>query len=593
AQSCRMQPAYEPVSIPIDPRVPPAIRHALWRMLVPGQVMDGFDLARRGGSKAGFAQRLLEALNIRFQLDESDRKRIPATGALVIAANHPYGIVEGLILAAILENVRADWKIMVNSMVAGIAELRGHVIPVNPFDVREANVRNRAPLRDSVRLLASGGALVIFPAGEVAHLNLAARSITDSPWKTTAARLALRAHCPVTPVYFAGANSVPFHVAGVLHPGLRTIGLAHELRKLSGKTVHVHIGKLIPHEVLNGYRDSAHATAYMRSRTLFLANRSAAAPSQSTNHLAGKRARAIEPPGIERLLSEEVAALPAECELAESQEFAVYITAAEAIPRMLAEIGRCRELAFRAAGEGTGNETDLDRFDRHYRHLFLWSKSDRRLAGAYRLAVTTDVLPSLGPSGLYTSTLFRFKRRFFERLGPAIELGRSFVLPEYQKNYASLFLLWKGILRFVQRRQEAPVLFGAVSISQDYRDASRGLIATYLSDRASHELARMVAPRRMFRDPSRWDPQIKQSASLAADIEDLSLLISDIEDDGKGVPVLIRQYLKMGGRLLGFNVDPAFSHSLDALILADLRKAPQALLERCMGRSEAKAFLGL
>ena len=142
-----------------------------------------------------------------------------------------------------------------------------------------------------------------------------------------------------------------------------------------------------------------------------------------------------------------------------------------------------------------------------------------------------------------------------------------------------------------QRRPEAPVLFGAVSISQAYREASRGLMASYLSGRASHELAPLVAPLTRFRDPSRRNPQIKQFAALVADIEDLSLSIADIESDGRGVPVLIRQYLKMGGRLLGFNVDPSFSNALDALIVTDLRSAPLALLERCMGRPAAKAFL--
>jgi len=520
-----------------------------------------------------------------------DRNRIPADSAAVIVANHPYGIVEGLILSALLDGVRRDWKIVVNSMLASIVELRSHMILVNPFEDREANAQNRAPLRESMRLLSGGGALVMFPAGEVAHLNWTEHSVTDPPWKTTAARLALRARSPVVPVFFEGANSMPFQVAGVLHPGLRTIGLARELHKMCGKTVRVRVGKCIPHNVLSGYRDPEHATAYLRSRTFFLSNRSKAAPLQSTTRMAGTRVPAIEPSGAERLLLDEVAALPAESELASSVDFAVDVSPAGAIPHLLAEIGRCREIAFRAAGEGTGKQTDLDRFDPHYQHLFLWSKTDRRLAGAYRLAVTSDVLPRFGPDGLYTSTLFRFKPQFFERLGPAIELGRSFVLPDYQKNYASLLLLWKGIMRVVVRRPEAPVLFGAVSISKEYRDASRGLIATYLSDRARHELARFVAPRTKFKDPCRGDPQIKHFAALAADIEDLSLSVADIEDDGKGIPVLIRQYLRVGGRLLGFNVDPSFSHTLDALILADLRSAPLPLLERCMGRTDAKAFL--
>jgi putative hemolysin len=285
-----------------------------------------------------------------------------------------------------------------------------------------------------------------------------------------------------------------------------------------------------------------------------------------------------------------VAALPPECELTGNAGFAVYLASARAIPRLLGEIGRSREAAFRAAGEGTGQHADLDRFDDYYQHLVLWSKADRRLAGAYRLAITTDVIPRFGAGGLYTSTLFRFKPGFFERIGPAVELGRSFVVPEYQKNYSALLLLWKGITRVAQRRPEAPVLFGAVSISPDYRAASRGLMVNYLADHASHRLAQLVQPRRRFRDPALRSPQIKRLAALTSGIEDLSTAIADIEDDGKGVPVLIRQYLKAGGKLLGFNVDPDFSGTLDALIMADLRTASQAMLERCMGRAEASAF---
>jgi putative hemolysin len=211
--------------------------------------------------------------------------------------------------------------------------------------------------------------------------------------------------------------------------------------------------------------------------------------------------------------------------------------------------------------------------------------------GAYRLAVTTDVLPRFGIAGLYTSTLFRFDRRFFERIGPAVELGRSFVMPEYQQNYASLLLLWKGITCAVERRPEAPVLFGAVSISNRYRAASRGLIVNYLAESASHELVRFVQPRRRSHHPAICGGEIKRFATLAADIEDVSHSIADIEDDAKGVPVLLRQYLRAGGRFLGFNLDPKFADVLDALIVADLRTAPVALLERCMGRFEARAFL--
>jgi len=341
--------------------------------------------------------------------------------------------------------------------------------------------------------------------------------------------------------------------------------------------------------VLSQYRTAASATEYLRSRTLFLANR----PWPATPRLqpAPEKQTPAGYAGGERLLVAEVAALPADAELVRSDEFSVFVVRATQIPHLLGEIGRSREEAFRRVGEGTGKETDLDWFDRHYFHLFLWNRRDNRLAGAYRMALAHEVLLELGVRGLYTNTLFHYRQEFFERLGPALELGRSFICPAYQKSYSPLLLLWKGIARFVQQHPEAAVLFGAVSISREYQAASRSLIASYLSDRLLSDLAPFVRPRKRWREPAANADTVKRLAGVAATIEDISLSVSDIEQDGKGVPVLIRQYLKAGGRVIAFNVDPSFSHSMDALILTDLRTAPLPVLERCMGRSAARSFL--
>jgi putative hemolysin len=588
------------VPLELTPILPPPLRQwagqlepVLHRILVPDEIAAGWEQARQAGAGALFARSLLDSLHIRVALDDQDLLHVPKTGPAVVVANHPHGIAEGLILAVLLDRIRPDWKLLANSLVAGVEALQEHIFAVNPFESAGACAQNRIPLRRSLHWLSGGGLLAMFPAGEVAHLNLRQHTVTDPPWRTTAARLALHAQCPVVPVFFEGANSMSFQVAGVLHPGLRTISLVRELGKLYGKEIRVRIGSPVSNNALENCRNAAHAAAYLQSRTLFLAHRTEAVPHPSSVGPTGKQPRAIAPPEPERRLSEEVAALPAESELGRHGDLSVHIAGAAAIPCLLREIGRCREAAFRAIGEGTGNALDLDRFDHYYQHLFLWDRSGRRLAGAYRLAVTTDVLPRFGVNGLYTSTLFRFKPHFFDLLGPAVELGRSFVMPEYQKDFASLLLLWKGITRIVQRRPEAPVLFGAVSISRDYCAASRGLIAAFLSRRALHPLGGLVVPRRRFRDRLLRDPRIQQFAATATGIEDLSLSIADVERDGKSIPVLIRQYLKVGGRLLGLSVDPTFSHTLDALILADLRSAPLALLERCMGRQEARAFLSV
>jgi len=581
-------------SIPIPPILPPALggwadslAPALRRLFFPDELIQMLEEARCAGPGTRFAARLLELLEIDFTVTSADLHRIPARGPTMVVANHPYGIVDGLILMIVLDRVRPDCKILANSWLRWIEALADQMILVNPFETRAANIENRAALRRALRWLSYGGLLATFPSGEVAHLDWKAHSVTDPVWKATAARLALRVRCATVPVFFEGANSVPFQVAGILHPGLRTAALAREFARMRGRSVQLRIGTAIPSATLSGYRDAYQATSYLRHRTFFLTNRS---ESPGVTAATPARMRTLGPAGTEKEFSDEIAALPQQCELTRDRNFSVYLVNAPQIPLMLREIGRCRELAFRNVGEGTGNHLDLDRFDDYYQHLFLWNRSDRRLAGAYRLVVTSDLLPRFGIAGLYTSTLFRFHPDFFRRIGPALELGRSFVLPEYQKNYAALLLLWKGITRAVQRRPEAPILFGAVSISQGYSPVSRSLIAAYLSDRAGHELARMVTPRRRFRHRAMRNEQLRRLVTMAPDIEDISFSISDIEADGKGMPVLIRQYLKAGGRVLGFSVDPDFSNTLDALILADLRTAPAALLDRCLGKEEAQVL---
>ncbi|HVP46183.1 MAG TPA: GNAT family N-acyltransferase [Bryobacteraceae bacterium] len=579
------------IPVSLAPILPPALRKwtlpiepALRRLLIPNRVACAMEAAPRSGG-ADFCRGILEYLNIRFDASAADLRRIPAKGSVIAVSNHPFGIVEGLVLSVILERARPDWKILANSMLSGLGDLRPHLVSVNPFG--GAVKQNVAPMRESLDWVASGGLLALFPGGEVASLNWQEQPVADPPWKDTAARLAIRSRCPVIPMYFEGSNSLSFQVAGTLHPSLRTLSLARELEKLSGKAVRLRIGNLIPSSLLAAYSDAATATRYLRSRTYFLAKRSEPKPIPPVSTTP---VRTVAPADVERRLSEEVAALPPSFRLTANTEFSVYLAPAGAIPRILQEIGRCREIAFQAVGEGSGRASDLDDFDRHYQHLFLWSEKDSRLVGAYRLAVTSDVLPRFGVAGLYTSTLFRFDPRLFDATGPAVELGRSFVMPDYQKNYASLLLLWKGITRAIQRRPEAPLLFGAVSISNQYQAASRSLMVTYLSSRAGHELARFVQPRRPFRHRTLRDGQVRRIAGVAADIEGVSLSIADIEPDAKGVPVLLRQYLKAGGRLLGFNLDPEFSDVLDALIIADLRTASPALLQRCMGAAEARAF---
>jgi putative hemolysin len=229
-------------------------------------------------------------------------------------------------------------------------------------------------------------------------------------------------------------------------------------------------------------------------------------------------------------------------------------------------------------------------FDAYYLHMFVWDVRANAIAGAYRLGLVDEILARHGKRGLYTHSLFDYRTGLLDSLNPAIELGRSFVRAEYQRSFAPLLLLWCGIGRFVGRSPRYAVLFGPVSISSRYAPASRRLMVEYLSGyRADPRLASQVRPRRPFRDGTRTSAP-DAGVSAPRNLDELSARVAQIEPDGKGVPVLLRHYLRLGGRLLGFSVDREFANALDGLIMVDVRQVEPTVLARYMGSSGSIAF---
>jgi putative hemolysin len=286
-------------------------------------------------------------------------------------------------------------------------------------------------------------------------------------------------------------------------------------------------------------------------------------------------------------LATNVARSPAEAKLLSSGGFDVYCAAAEQIPSVLEEIGRLRELSFRAVGEGTGASSDLDTFDNHYLHLFLWRPQSREVVGAYRIGQTDQIVASRGLHALYTRTLFRYEAALLNRLPPALELGRSFVRPEYQRDHNALLLLWRGVCRFVQLHPHYRLLFGAVSISARYSDRTRTMLLRFLEqNHLHHDLAGLVESRHPYAREGR-----EPLPAVPATLDDADALAARFEHDGRGMPVLLRQYLKLNARVLGFNLDPSFGDVLDALMMVDLLDVDPRILRRYFGPAGARTFL--
>lgn len=503
--------------------------------------IDGCESVYRKAQQLGdgpFDLRVLQALNVTIGAPRSEVERIPTSGPLLIVANHPRGAIDGLALSTLTRRVRPDVRVLANGMLSAIPELADLCFFVDPFDGPEAAARSLAGLRAAHLWLRRGGALVVFPSGEVAHRPAPDGSYAESPWLPTTARLAATTGATVVPAFIEGRNSRWFYAAGRLHRRLRTALLPRELMNARGSTVGVRLGSAIGSTGTGSMFDAVEA---LRNR----------------------------PPAAEPSIASEIDALPPQCCLLSDGVFQVFCARSKAIPGVLQEIGRLRADTYHDAGEGTGATVDLDAFDEEYLHLFVWDRSQRLVVGAYRLGETDRIAARLGVEGLYTRTLFRYDSRLLDHLPPALELGRSFVRKEYQRSYSALLLLWKGIGRYVALYPRYRVLFGPVSISARYTDQGRQLLMTFLAQNHRHDdLAALVEG---------LNPPPPAPALAGAPDPD--------------VPVLLRQYLKLNAKVMGFSVDPGFGGVLDALMLVDLASVDPSILGRYMGREGATAFL--
>jgi putative hemolysin len=542
-----------------------AARPLLQRVLQLQRIRPLYDEAR--ALQAPFAAAALQVLEVTADFNAARLDDIPKRGPLIVAANHPLGPLDGLLLLDVIGRVRPDVRLMANHLLARIPELLDLCFFVDPFARRDSASRSLPGLRAARFWLREGGALVIFPAGEVAHARNSGGQVFDSPWRTTIGGLTVAAQAQVLPVYIDGANSALFYAAGRVHPLLRTALLPRELLSRRGASVAIHLGQPLS-PVDSTIADQAADAVTRRIR------------------------EAVEHTGRpQHGLADDIRRLPTDARLLSAGAFDVYCAEANQLPRVLDEIGRLRERTFRAVGEGTGRASDVDAFDATYLHLFVWNRETREVVGAYRMGPSDQLVESSGVHGLYTRTLFRYDRSLFDRLPPALELGRSFVRPEYQRNPQALLLLWKGICAFVQRHPHYRVLFGAVSISARYSDRTRDMLMRFLEQNHLHEqLSDMVSSLHPYAPRS---GESAPPADLPRTIADADRLASEFERNGQGMPVLLRQYLKLNARVLGFTVDPAFGDVLDALMMVDLLHVDPRILRRYFGPSGAGTFLAL
>jgi putative hemolysin len=478
--------------------------------------------------------------------------------------------------------VRPDAKLMANFLLKKIPNLSDYFIAVNPFENVEHS-SSISGLKNTLELLNNGTPIGIFPAGEVSTFKVEQKQVTDRLWHPVVGKIISKAKVPVVPIYFHGNNGLLFNLLSLIHPALRTAKLPSELFNKHGHTIKLRIGKPINVEEIPDHNNSAKLLNFLRARTYALGTGLEEEKKIFNPRNLFKIKRLPEAVATEidtAILEKEIEPLRENYKVWTEKNYEVFIVPTSVIPNVIREIGRLREVTFREVGEGTNKSIDLDEYDIYYNHLFIWDFEAKMIVGAYRIGLGDEIFYSVGKKGFYITELFKLKTQFTPVLRKSLELGRSWIRKEYQTKPLPLFLLWKGILKFLIDNPRYRYLIGPVSISNSFSKFSKSLIVDYINrNHFDHEMAQYVKPRKKFKvDFAKIDTDLLMAGEDS--FKGLDNLISEVETRNMKVPVLLRQYIALNAKIISFNIDPKFADCLDGFLVLDLEKVPQDILEK-------------
>lgn len=529
------------------------------------------DLLAQAGNAQGldFVDRMLDLLGTSYRVDSAAAEAVPASGPLLVVANHPLGMQDALVLLQWLGSIRADLRMLGNDWLDSVPALADLILPVDVFG-HGAGSR----VRGVYRALENGEALIVFPAGEVSRLG--AGGVRDMAWSSGFARLAFRSGTPVLPVHVRARNSAMFYAVSLLSKPLSTALLPREATAQPGRRIDLRAGAPISADELERRSggSSRRAAELMRDYVYALGRQAKRVPPIDVASTPSDRIEDI----AEGLHTSEKLA-----DLGDGKQ--LFLFRGDQNSPVIREIGRLREVTFRKVGEGSGKRRDIDAYDARYEHLVLWDASARCIAGSYRLGHAGRLTNAHDMSGLYTSTLFDFSPALRSRLRHGLELGRSFVAPAYWRSRA-LEQLWQGIGLYLQAHPELLYLFGAVSMPITLPlEAREWIAAAHLQYYGTPDLA-------TARRPFAVSPEIVRHVEQACDGLDsqaaMGKLKSHLDSLGVGLPMLFRQYVDLvepgGAQFLAFGDDPGFSGCVDALVWLDLAKLKPGKRARYLGQ---------
>lgn len=539
-----------------------------------------------------FLNALLDEFKIKFEIPEEDLKRLPKNGAYITISNHPLGGIDGILLLKLMLEQREDFKIIANFLLHRIEPLKPYVMPVNPFEDRKDVKSSITGFKNALRHLQDGHPLGIFPAGEVSTYK-DDKLIIDKPWEEAAIKLIKKAEVPIVPIYFHAKNSRLFYQLSRISDTLRTAKLPSELLTQKNRVIKVRIGNPIKVAAQKEYTDLPSFTEFLRKKTYMLAKSFETKSRLSTIPQTLKTPK--EPKEIAVSINSDVIVEEIDLlrndgrRLLQSKNYEVFLAPANEMPNTLQEVGRLREITFRAIGEGTNEAIDLDKFDRYYHHMFLWDSDAQKIAGAYRMGLGSEIFEKYGIDGFYLQDLFRFEPELHTMMSQSIEMGRAFIIKEYQQKPMPLFLLWKGIVHTTLRFPEHKYLIGGVSISNQFSNFSKSLMIEFMkSHYYDPYIAQYIHPKKEFKVRLKDADKEFVFDESAADLNKFDRLIDEVEPGSLRLPVLIKKYIKQNAKVVAFNVDPLFNNAIDGLMYIRIADLPESTVKPVMEEFQAE-----
>jgi len=544
-------------------------------------------------SNVEFLDAILDEFQIKFEIPEEDMKRLPKEGPYITISNHPLGGIDGILLLKLMIEQRSDFKIIANFLLHRIEPLKPYIMPVNPFEGRKDAASSIAGFKNAILHLKEGHPLGVFPAGEVSTYR-DGKLVVDKEWEAAAMKLIQKAEVPVVPIYFHAKNSRLFYRLSKLSDTLRTAKLPSELLTQKRRVIKVRVGKAISVKDQKEHPSLPEFSEFLRRKTYMLSKTFEDKPKildniQSQLKVAKIPKRIVTPIAPKVMIAEVDKLRVSDCRLLESKNYEVFLASPKDIPNILREIGRLREITFREVGEGTNEAIDLDAFDAYYHQMFLWDNEKNVIAGAYRMGLGSKIFERFGIDGFYLQDLFRFEPELHKMMSQSIEMGRAFIIKEYQQKPMPLFLLWKGIVHTTLRYPEHKYLIGGVSISNQFSNFSKSLMIEFMkSHYYDPYVAQYVHPKKEFKVKLQDADKDFVFDATEADLNKFDKIIDEVEPGALRLPVLLKKYIKQNAKLVAFNVDPLFNNAVDGLMYIKIADLPESTVRPVMEEFQAE-----